>query len=550
MAAMELMTRDPRPLLSDLSTMSVDIADYTAGVLDTDGCFQLSKKLVPSITVTQAEKGYPMILFMYETFGGSINNHQPQTKKIQSSFMWTLNTFEDVARFAAWIAPHLTIKRREAEVLATFPTQNVHVIPVIAENWTTNEKLVFSTIREAAAHFHRVTFALTGDKVITVKDTDWTVRKALSVAQINDIDVKRQEIRDKLMAFHSAEHDPIPVEFVPSPAYLAGVVDGDGCLDVHGKNSQHHSVTQRCRPLLEMMQRHLGGTICGHNYKTAWEWSIYSCDGADRFLRTIEPFLVGKKEQARKILAMKPGGAATIHAELRDMKGNINRATPVIDKIKAGEDTNNFKTPPKDLPTGVHLQANGRYKALLGVDKRDYSLGTFSSAFDAQEQYEKYKALAQREMRTGEKLVDWETLFGKEENLNRNRLPEQVSKQDHNEKCIYNTASRTYQVKVNNRAFGTYETLKDAIVARDRAVRILHEEAVKEAFENPMRHIYMQESARKGVRFVVKIDAKAFGTFDTREQALKVRNNVYKAGEAGFIKEALDAVGLPANIAV
>ena len=108
-------------------------------------------------------------------------------------------------------------------------------------------------------------------------------------------------------------------------AYLAGILDGEGCVMISRKKSKRSrggyafalvvTVTNTCRPLLDHLCAVTGfGNIAPHsdsrpNMKQAWIWSLWS-NQAKSVLCRVLPFLVVKKLQAE--LAIK--FAATIRS--------------------------------------------------------------------------------------------------------------------------------------------------------------------------------------------------------------------------------------------
>jgi len=100
--------------------------------------------------------------------------------------------------------------------------------------------------------------------------------------------------------------------------YLAGLVDGEGCIDVQITNVSTESyirprlriaMSNVAKQLLEEIQANHGGHLCQRKHEnpvwsdaTSWEASGYKT--ACKFLRNIVNYLVLKKEQARFCLWM------------------------------------------------------------------------------------------------------------------------------------------------------------------------------------------------------------------------------------------------------
>jgi hypothetical protein len=103
-------------------------------------------------------------------------------------------------------------------------------------------------------------------------------------------------------------------------AWAAGFFDGEGCVLVemskekgckHGyRTSLHATVTQTSLPCLDLFLKRFGGGITSAEHKTPsgrrwavqYRWSVRN-ENALEFLRSIEPYVVVKKEQVQVALA-------------------------------------------------------------------------------------------------------------------------------------------------------------------------------------------------------------------------------------------------------
>lgn len=105
-----------------------------------------------------------------------------------------------------------------------------------------------------------------------------------------------------------------------TPAYAAGLVDGEGCILIqHTKQTYCHLVTigmtSKARPLLNRMQASWGGRVkiarkATERWDEAHAWTVAGAE-ATGFLQDIQPYLVLKVEQARIALLI-----AQIRSEL------------------------------------------------------------------------------------------------------------------------------------------------------------------------------------------------------------------------------------------
>lgn len=519
-----------RPRQDFKPTTDDNILDYTAGLIDTDGTINTNHdstcdSISLTVSVTQAIAGWPALELLWNTFGGCIAKHANGTEKTQASYTWNLTRTENIARFLGLIEKRLTIKQREAAVALQFPCGNLKVIPIKATKkiGDIKESFVFKTVKEAASRTSITNLKIPKDQKV-YNHGDWSFEMVLTPQDVIDMKAKRVYVRNELKRYHHTAHDPIDDKFFPSTAYLAGLLDGEASFDASGKSCQEIEVAQKHKPLLEMLWRCYGGSLAYAKSRDNWVWSIRKCDNADKILESVYPYLQGKKKQAELLINMKPGTGLLVHATLRELKGKYTAPTPKIDKMTE-ESSNQIGGKIKELPRGVfkHLDV---YQASIGVNKTTYSLGCFKTVEEAKEKYDKYKALAQREKRSGEKLVDWDKEFKREFKVNNVRLPEL---EDHKEKCIYATASRTYQVRIRKKSHGTFESLSEAITVRDREMALINqqeEEDWQNLLRNPTKNIYLRESKGRGLVHDVKIGGRSYGAYTILDEAIAKRNEI------------------------
>jgi hypothetical protein len=455
------------PHLRENKAFNVQVPDnvlhYAAGLSDTDGTFlTMSDSSTGTvngvrISITQAEKGIAALHFMHDHFGGQVALQKPSNEKHQAAYCWHVFG-KDALDFARCIADKMYVKRREALVLVEFPLQNVHIVPIKATHAATGEVKVFDTQKDAKTFFDRkVTISLSDDKV--VKLGDWSLEKTLKAADIAAIKKQRLTIKETLVRLKTEPHDLIPVTERPPHAYFAGIVDGDGSLDTDGKSSQTHNVTQRDRPLLDMMERIYRGHVTFKGEKRKWSWDIELF--ADEFLDHIHPYLVGKKKQADLIKDMKPGEGFAVHAKLRELKGNYGGSTTIIDATNAGAGPSTaYKRDAKRLPKGVHaveLKDGTNYRVLIKKGGEDFHLGCFATVEAAEAKYKACKKLIDDEKRGGP-AVDM-SAFTPVKHV-QPEVPQAFY--DERPKGIYLTASNTFQVRKNRVDLGTYKTYYEA----------------------------------------------------------------------------------------
>jgi hypothetical protein len=379
--------------------------DFVAGVVDTDGCIltNTDKNNINTslfVKVDQAEKGVNLVHYMYNTFGGSINKIQKQTTKIQASYSWYL-TGEFAAKFCKLIAPHMLIKKDQAEIASTFPHLNMHIIPIIATNETTSKTQTFQTKKDCMKHVG-FTFYF-DDEYKPIKKNKWVIERSMNLAEIGNIREQREYIRNKLKELKNTPHADSISFAKPSMAYIAGIMDGDGMFDTHGKNGQNHSLTQKYRPICDMLYKLYGGSVSFRKSNNSYTWEVYTF--APQLLKDIAPYIIGKKKQVDLIMNMKPGEASDVHSKLHDLKGKSQtRSDESMNKIMKPEEQNaKFKTPPKQLPKGVYAYEN-KFRVAIRVDKVMYWIGVFEDQTEAENAHLAMKRRVFEEKQGGPKV--------------------------------------------------------------------------------------------------------------------------------------------------
>ena len=269
--------------------------------------------------------------------------------------------------------------------------------------------------------------------------------------------IEREDALKMIKEYHNTPHDDIPEHVKPSLAYFGGFFDGEGCMDANGKNYQKHSINQIHRPICDVFNRRWKANVMWTGKIYRWEIHTY----ADEFLKEIAPYIVGKKKQVDLILNMKPGEGQLVHAKLRELKGNYTAPTPRIDAINRGEGRV-YKTPPKELPKGVHYhERTKKYAAIIGFQGKDYHLKSCNTPEEAKEIYDKYKKQVIEFQRGGGPMPDltFNTVEAKKAPIPKagTKLP----------KGVYLTASNTFQTRYRHggktHQLGTFRTVEEAI---------------------------------------------------------------------------------------
>jgi hypothetical protein len=385
------------------SNIALEVVQYAAGLSDTDGSFKISSNS-PVFAIEQAEKGINALHYMHECFGGAVYLHKEGNDKHQTSYTYLLKS-NNAIEYAKLVLPHLLIKKREANVFVNYVVGKFMFLQE-AYNIQTGEILEFDNGVECANYFGLKKELV--QKSNYIENGDWVIKKKYSEEEIEDIHLQRRDIEQKLKNYKETPHDEIAEDIIPSIPWRAGVIDGEGSLNVNGKSGQHHSITQKYKPLLELFKRLYGGSLYYRKGSDTYGWE--ASREAYRLLREVGPYVQGKKKQADLILNMKPGEAPQVHVKLRELKANCTIPTPSIDAIKNGapgikaSQTKPHK-PPKTLPKGLFLLPSQNIKVQIQYDKKVFRLGVFEmkDIKEAEELYQKYADAISLEKRGGAK---------------------------------------------------------------------------------------------------------------------------------------------------
>lgn len=110
-------------------------------------------------------------------------------------------------------------------------------------------------------------------------------------------------------------------------AYIAGIIDGEGCIMIHSTNLVRVSVKNTNEWLVKFLKMNFGGCLVysKHSWgnlrsKPIWNWAVDS-KKASEFLQLILPYLQIKRPQAELAISFQ---------KRRIRKGRAKRLTPEI----------------------------------------------------------------------------------------------------------------------------------------------------------------------------------------------------------------------------
>lgn len=237
---------------------------YVAGLMDAEGCFSIYKPKVkengratpyqPRIVLSSVD--LLLIKWLVETFGGFFTKHVP--KKGRVWYQWNINGTKTAPEFLSYILPYLRIKKSEALVLQEFyeigDTQN-----------PSKRQQLMDTIR-----------GMKNRECVTTDTLDG-------------------EVEDKL-----------------THAYIAGIMDGEGCISAAfttaGKPILRIRMGNNYFPLIELFQKLYGGWYSTQaargNTKEFYTWEITGHASREKFLLQTLPYLKTKRPQAKIALQL------------------------------------------------------------------------------------------------------------------------------------------------------------------------------------------------------------------------------------------------------
>lgn len=89
-------------------------------------------------------------------------------------------------------------------------------------------------------------------------------------------------------------------------AYLAGIVDGEGCISLHDTGAinlaPRVAIGQKNWPFLEGIRQQFGGTLARGGSSGVWILNVTGKDSIKAFLNYVLPYLVIKRREAEIML--------------------------------------------------------------------------------------------------------------------------------------------------------------------------------------------------------------------------------------------------------
>lgn len=278
---------------------------YVAGLMDAEGCFSIYKATPrsgertpyqPRIVLSSVD--LPVVKWLVKTFGGFYTKHLP--KKGRVWYQWNLNGTKSAMGFLSDTLPYLKIKKEEALVLQEFYSLGS------VQNPETRQALM--------------------EKIRRMKNRECVTTDTL------DGEISGNKIH----------------------AYLAGIVDGEGCVSAAytptGKSMVRIRVGNTFFPLISFLQATYGGWYhtqkSSGNTKEFYTWEISKKEEKERFLLSTLPYLKIKRQQAKAALLYVRLPATATRLDRRVLcEGIRNLNSPKIQSELGGN--------PKSIPAGT-----------------------------------------------------------------------------------------------------------------------------------------------------------------------------------------------------
>lgn len=253
-------------------------ARYLAGIFDGEGCVRISSDSRWNsyfIHVQVANKNEEVVYAHRSMFGGTVSRIARKSEKLSGYFVWH-SVCRDAAAYLKAILPHVITKRKQVELALKF-----------------DEEVA------ASKSF--------GRRGMSKEEADRREAVKLELSKM-----KREDVVDH---GNYAEHLP----------YVAGLVDGEGCIQVYSSRKRYCLsliVGNTDKRMVESLQGNYGGCIVkikmhSQKHRQAWHW-ILQGDAVADLLKKLLPSMIIKKPQAElacQFQALRRCGDKSFHEE-------------------------------------------------------------------------------------------------------------------------------------------------------------------------------------------------------------------------------------------
>lgn len=307
---------------SQRDLMTEHLRLWTAGLVDGDGCICADKKHGLRVLVKQAEHGWSSLYQLQSMLGGCIHENKDETDKWQAQKTWSLSG-NSARAFCREMKSYCILKHDQLHEALSYPLFELKAMqmrPVLARNQITGIEQVFGSQHHAA----RVTGA--SNISASLRQPNRRASGGFFWSYIDnpiakDMVVKQQsDIIETLKALKRVEHKAIEQSL--TPAYVAGLIDSDGCIDISKEGTRTVSVGQKYIAICQALKQQYGGNFCQDKSTRCFHWKIRG-EKAKVMMQEFSPFLISKREQCVIALDKKVDDAVNVRAKMRILKNRL-----------------------------------------------------------------------------------------------------------------------------------------------------------------------------------------------------------------------------------
>ena len=294
------------------------LKDWTGGLVSGDGCITADKKHGLRVSVKQAEHGWDSLYQLHALFGGCIYDNKEQTDVWQAQKTWSLSG--NCARaFCREMESHCILKREQMQEALRYPLfelKAMQMAPVMATTRGTD------TVQLFGSQMHAI--RVTGASNIQVslrnpcrvcQNAYWT--HVANPIQRGQVVLHQNTVIGNLKELKKVVHKSLDASM--KPAFVAGLVDSDGCIDISMQGCRTVAVGQKHRAICDALKEQFGGGICQDKKTSCYHWKVCG-ENAKAMLQIVAPYLISKRRQAEIALGKSAGDAINVRAQMKVLK--------------------------------------------------------------------------------------------------------------------------------------------------------------------------------------------------------------------------------------
>lgn len=288
---------------------STDELRWAAGFFDGDGCVHIARDGTLSVSAVQICAYKANLDEMNRLFGGRvIKLGAPKIRTQNQKYKWGLNGCK-AALFCRTVAPHSYLKEKQLLVGAAYTAPGTSRSVKLIDG-TNGRVIEAASLAEMARRLE-----ITRESVKRLKPPYTVV-----IGKRADHYEHNRGLRDNMMRMKKEEHATIEGRL--SPAYCAGFLDADGCLQVR-RSKLVLGATQKYAAITNALKSMFGGSVHHQaDWSKCWYWTLQG-EPAATCLAALNPFFVGKKPQAGILGTLTTQNAEQVSSEVKALKMRI-----------------------------------------------------------------------------------------------------------------------------------------------------------------------------------------------------------------------------------